>query len=160
MIVASTAPAKLPLFPGSRRAASFSHRHVPSLASGNPRQTPRGLDPRSSHQIARNHPDALYAKRCLPSTDRRTHHRLLRPPYPLPKHNGHFQQRRRPQQPEPGNFRALAYDSGDLEENLTTIASGAKIISKGSYIIIFKSQPNRGWKIVQHVWTGNLPPGT
>ena len=54
----------------------------------------------------------------------------------------------------------LAYDSGDFLETLTTIATGAKIISKGSYIIIYKRQPDRSWQIVQHVWTGTLPPGT
>ena len=54
----------------------------------------------------------------------------------------------------------LAYDSGDFEENLTNIATGAKISSKGSYIIIFKRQPNGSWQIVQHVWTGTPPPGT
>ncbi len=54
----------------------------------------------------------------------------------------------------------LAYDSGDFQETLTTIATGAKITAKGSYIIIFKRQPNRSWEIVQHVWTGTPPPGT
>jgi len=54
----------------------------------------------------------------------------------------------------------LAYDSGDFEETLTTIATGAKISTKGSYIIIFKRQPNGSWQIVQHVWTGTPPPGT
>lgn len=54
----------------------------------------------------------------------------------------------------------LAYDSGDFEETLTTIATGAKITTKGSYIIIFKRQPNGSWQIVQHVWTGTSPPGT
>jgi ketosteroid isomerase-like protein len=54
----------------------------------------------------------------------------------------------------------LAYDSGDFEEILTTIATGAKIATKGSYIIIFKRQPNGNWQIVQHVWTGPPPPGT
>jgi ketosteroid isomerase-like protein len=54
----------------------------------------------------------------------------------------------------------LAYDSGDFEETLTTIATGTKITSKGSYIIIFKRQPDRSWQIVQHVWTGTPPPGT
>jgi ketosteroid isomerase-like protein len=54
----------------------------------------------------------------------------------------------------------LAYDSGDFEESLTNIASGAKITSKGSYIIIYKRQPNGAWQIVQHVWTGTPPPGT
>lgn len=54
----------------------------------------------------------------------------------------------------------LAYDSGDFEESLTNIATGAQITSKGSYIIIYKRQPNGSWQIVQHVWTGVPPPGT
>jgi ketosteroid isomerase-like protein len=54
----------------------------------------------------------------------------------------------------------LAYDSGDFEETLTNNATGAKINSKGSYIIIYKRQPNRSWLIVQQVWTGTPPPGT
>jgi ketosteroid isomerase-like protein len=54
----------------------------------------------------------------------------------------------------------LAYDSGDFQETLTTIATGARLTSKGSYIIIFKRQPNGSWQIIQHVWTGTAPPGT
>jgi ketosteroid isomerase-like protein len=54
----------------------------------------------------------------------------------------------------------LAYDSGDYQETLTTIATGAKIASKGSYIIIYRRQPNRDWLIVQQVWTGTPPAGT
>jgi len=54
----------------------------------------------------------------------------------------------------------LAYDSGDFQETLTTISSGAKISSKGSYVIIYKRQPNGSWQIVQQVWTGTPPPGT
>ena len=54
----------------------------------------------------------------------------------------------------------LAYDSGDFQESLTTIASGAKITSKGSYILIFKRQPNGAWLIVQQVFTGTPPAGT
>jgi ketosteroid isomerase-like protein len=54
----------------------------------------------------------------------------------------------------------LAYDSGDFQETLTTIATGAKITAKGSYIIIFKCQPNGSWQIVQQAWTGTPPPGT
>jgi ketosteroid isomerase-like protein len=54
----------------------------------------------------------------------------------------------------------LAYDSGDFQETLTNIATGAKIASQGSYIIIYKRQPNGAWQIVQHVWTGTPPPGT
>jgi ketosteroid isomerase-like protein len=54
----------------------------------------------------------------------------------------------------------LAYDSGDFQESLTTIATGARISTKGSYIIIYKRQPDSTWQIVQHVWTGTPPPGT
>jgi ketosteroid isomerase-like protein len=54
----------------------------------------------------------------------------------------------------------LAYDSGDFDESLTVTATGAKITSKGSYVIIFKRQPNGIWQIVQHIWTGTPPPGT
>jgi ketosteroid isomerase-like protein len=54
----------------------------------------------------------------------------------------------------------LAYDSGDFEETLTNIASGAKINSKGSYIIIYKRQADGSWLIVQHAWTGTPPAGT
>ena len=54
----------------------------------------------------------------------------------------------------------LAYDSGDFQETLTNIATGAKINSKGSYVIIYKRQANGAWQIVQHVWTGAPPPGT
>jgi len=54
----------------------------------------------------------------------------------------------------------LAYDSGDLSENLTAIATGAKMSSKGSYIIIFKRQKDGNWQIVQQVFTGAPPPGT
>ena len=54
----------------------------------------------------------------------------------------------------------LAYDSGDFQESLTTIATGAKIISKGSYIIIYKRQFDGSWQIVQHAWTGIPPAGT
>jgi ketosteroid isomerase-like protein len=53
----------------------------------------------------------------------------------------------------------LAYDSGDFQETLTNVATGAQINSKGSYVIIYKRQPNGRWQIVQHVWTGTPPPG-
>jgi ketosteroid isomerase-like protein len=54
----------------------------------------------------------------------------------------------------------LAYDSGDFQETLSNIATGAKINSKGSYVIIYKRQANGAWQIVQQVWTGTPPPGT
>jgi ketosteroid isomerase-like protein len=54
----------------------------------------------------------------------------------------------------------LAYDSGEFVETLTNIATGAKISSKGSYLIIYKREAGGGWQIVQHVWTGTPPAGT
>lgn len=54
----------------------------------------------------------------------------------------------------------LAYDSGDFQETLTNIATGAKIESKASYVIICKRQVNGAWQIVPHVWTGTPPPST
>ncbi len=54
----------------------------------------------------------------------------------------------------------LAYDSGEFQETITVIATGTKITSKGSYIIIYRHQPNGSWQIVQHAWTGTAPPGT
>ncbi|MGB9245824.1 MAG: DUF4440 domain-containing protein [Terriglobales bacterium] len=54
----------------------------------------------------------------------------------------------------------LAYDSGEFVEALTNIATGAKISSKGSYIIIYKRQAGGTWQIVQHAWTGTPPAGT
>jgi uncharacterized protein (TIGR02246 family) len=53
----------------------------------------------------------------------------------------------------------LAYDSGDFQETLTTIATGAKINSKGSYLIILKRQRDGNWRIIQHAWMGTPPPG-
>jgi ketosteroid isomerase-like protein len=53
----------------------------------------------------------------------------------------------------------LAYDSGDFQETLTTIATGAKITCKGSYIMIFKRQADGSWQIIQHAWMGTPPPG-
>jgi ketosteroid isomerase-like protein len=54
----------------------------------------------------------------------------------------------------------LAYDSGEFVETLTNISTGAKISSKGSYIIIYRREAGGAWQIVQHVWTGTPPAGT
>jgi ketosteroid isomerase-like protein len=53
----------------------------------------------------------------------------------------------------------LACDSGDFQEILTTIATGAKITSKGSYIMILKRASDGSWKIIQHAWMGTPSPG-
>ncbi len=47
----------------------------------------------------------------------------------------------------------LAYASGDFDEVLTTTATGAKINSRGSYLMVLKRQPDGKWKIAQHMWT-------
>jgi ketosteroid isomerase-like protein len=52
----------------------------------------------------------------------------------------------------------LAYDSGDFQEILTSIATGAKITSRGSYIIIFRRQA-RKLANPSAAWTGFAPPG-
>jgi ketosteroid isomerase-like protein len=47
----------------------------------------------------------------------------------------------------------FAYASGDFDEVLTTIATGAKITSRGSYLMVLERQPGGKWKIAQHMWT-------
>lgn len=51
----------------------------------------------------------------------------------------------------------LAFESGDFRETLTTIATGAKITTTGSYLIIYKRQQDGRWLIIQQVFTGTLP---
>jgi ketosteroid isomerase-like protein len=52
----------------------------------------------------------------------------------------------------------LAYDSGDYQETLVTINTGAKATARGGYLMVFKRQTGGEWKIVQHVWTGTITP--
>lgn len=52
----------------------------------------------------------------------------------------------------------LAYDGGAFQESLTNIATSATMAFKGSYVIIYKRQPNDTWQIVLQVWTGTPPP--
>jgi ketosteroid isomerase-like protein len=54
----------------------------------------------------------------------------------------------------------LAYDSGDFQEVLIAKATGAKINTTGSYVIIFKREPDGTWKIIEQVFTGIPPAGT
>lgn len=51
----------------------------------------------------------------------------------------------------------LAYDSGDYTETMTLIASGKKYPARGSYLMIFKRQPDGKWLILEHAWTGKEP---
>jgi len=50
----------------------------------------------------------------------------------------------------------LAYDSGDYRE--TIITGGVKGEAQGSYLIIAKRQADGKWLIVEHMWTGIIPP--
>ena len=52
----------------------------------------------------------------------------------------------------------LAYDSGDFRETLIKLADGSKTESSGSYVMVFKRQPDGNWLIAQQMWTGPPPP--
>jgi uncharacterized protein (TIGR02246 family) len=52
----------------------------------------------------------------------------------------------------------LAYDCGDYRETIT-FANGKKSENRGSYIIIFRRQPDGRWLIAQHAWT-EAPPAS
>jgi ketosteroid isomerase-like protein len=175
MIVPSTLPAKSPLFPCSRRAAiGFLAFATILAATFSPTAT---AAPQASTivtlarireawvQDLRNKqleailkfyaPDAVFL---LPSGERITGSAALRTLFQNIMATFHSDLALHSQNLETSGD--LAYDSGDFQETLTTIATGAKITSKGSYIIIFKRQSNGSWQIVQHVWTGTPPPGT
>jgi uncharacterized protein (TIGR02246 family) len=51
----------------------------------------------------------------------------------------------------------LAYDSGLFHETLTTVKTGEKQQLKGSYLMVFRREPDGKWRIVQQVWT-EAPP--
>jgi uncharacterized protein (TIGR02246 family) len=51
----------------------------------------------------------------------------------------------------------LAYDSGLFHETLTTLKTGEKQQLKGSYLMVFRHEPDGKWRIVQQVWT-EAPP--
>jgi uncharacterized protein (TIGR02246 family) len=54
----------------------------------------------------------------------------------------------------------LAYDSGDFTETLVATADGAKMDSRGNYLMILKRSQDGSWSIAQQVWTGSQPPAT
>jgi ketosteroid isomerase-like protein len=139
----------------------FPHRHrrPPSLASRNPRQNPRSwvqdLRTKQLEPILKFYvPDAVFLQ---PTGERITGSAALRTLFQTIMATFNSDLTLHSQNLETSGD--LAYDSGDFQETLTTIATGAKITAKGSYIIIFKRQPNGSWQIVQHVWTGTPPPG-
>jgi ketosteroid isomerase-like protein len=173
MNVPSTPPAKSPLFPCSRRAAiaflAFATVLAPTLS---PIATPQAstlvtlakiredwvqdLRTKQLEPILKFYaPDAVFLQ---PTGERITGSAAIRTLFQTIMATFNSDLILHSQNLETSGD--LAYDSGDFQETLTTIATGAKITGKGSYIIIFKRQPNGSWQIVQHVWTGIPPPGT
>ena len=173
MNVPSTAPAKSPLFPCSRRAAiaflAFATILAPTFS---PTATPQAstivtlakireawvqdLRTKQLEPILKFYaPDAVFLQ---PTGERITGSAALRTLFQTIMATFNSDLTLHSQNLETSGD--LAYDSGDFQETLTTIATGAKITAKGSYIIIFKRQPNGSWQIVQHAWTGTPPPGT
>lgn len=55
------------------------------------------------------------------------------------------------------NSGTLAYDSGDYHETLVKLADGGILQTQGSYLMVFKRQPDGNWLIAQQVWTGSEP---
>jgi len=51
----------------------------------------------------------------------------------------------------------LAYDSGDFQETLVTIATRASAKLRGSYLMVLRRDADGHWRIVAHMWT-EAPP--
>jgi uncharacterized protein (TIGR02246 family) len=47
----------------------------------------------------------------------------------------------------------LAYDSGEYNETLTTVATGARSEVRGGYLMVLKRQPDGQWRIQQQMWS-------
>jgi ketosteroid isomerase-like protein len=50
--------------------------------------------------------------------------------------------------------RDLAYDSGTYTETLVTRATGKSMLTKGSYLTVYRRGKDGSWKIVEQAWTG------
>jgi ketosteroid isomerase-like protein len=50
----------------------------------------------------------------------------------------------------------LAYDSGTYTETLVTRTTHKSILSKGSYLTIYRRGKDGNWKIVEQMWAGPL----
>jgi ketosteroid isomerase-like protein len=175
MNVSSTGPAKSPLFPRTGRVAvailAFAAILAPSFstaATAAPQNSTlvtlakireawvQDLHTKQLEPILKFYaPDAAFLQ---PSGERLTGSAALRTLFVTIMSNFNSDLTLQSQNLETSGD--LAYDSGDFQESLTTIATGAKITSKGSYILIFKRQPNGTWLIVQQVFTGTPPAGT
>src|SRR6266849_1415888 len=174
MTVPSTAPAKSPLFPCSRRAAiaflAFAVILPPTFspaATAAPQASTlvalakireawvQDLRTKQLEPILKFYaPDAVFLQ---PTGERLAGSAALRTLFQTIMSTFNSDLIRHSQNLETSGD--LAYDSGDFQEILTTIATGAKITSKGSYIIIFRRQASGSWQIVQQAWTGTAPPG-
>jgi uncharacterized protein (TIGR02246 family) len=54
---------------------------------------------------------------------------------------------------------AMAYDTGEFRETLTSSRDGSVSHGGGNYLMIFKRQPDGNWLIVQQAWiAAALPP--
>jgi ketosteroid isomerase-like protein len=172
MNVASTGPAKSPLFPRTGRVAvaflAFAAILVPTFSTAAPQNATlvtlakireawvQDLHTKQLEPILKCYaPDAAFLQ---PSGARLTGSAALRTLFATIMANFNSDLTLHSQNLETSGD--LAYDSGDFQESLTTIATGAKINSKGGYILIFKRQPNGTWLIVQQVFTGTPPAGT
>ena len=51
----------------------------------------------------------------------------------------------------------LAYDSGDYDETIVHVSDGKKEDLKGSYLMVFKRQPDGKWLILEQMWTDLTP---
>jgi len=47
----------------------------------------------------------------------------------------------------------MAYESGSFHETLTTVKTGAKRLSTGSYLMVYRRDPDGKWQIAQQAWT-------
>ena len=173
MNVPSTPPVKSPLFPSSRRAAIAFLAFATILASAfSPTAAPQAstivalakireawvqdLRSKQLEPILKFYaPDAVFLQ---PTGERITGSAALRTLFQTIMATFNSDLTLHSQNLETSGD--LAYDSGDFQETLTAVATGAKITAKGSYVIIFKREPDGSWRIVQHVWTGTPPPGT
>ncbi|MFZ0503830.1 MAG: hypothetical protein WAM44_08965, partial [Chthoniobacterales bacterium] len=49
----------------------------------------------------------------------------------------------------------LAYDSGTYTETLVTRATGKSMLTKGSYLTVYRRGKDGNWKIVEQAWIGH-----
>ena len=47
----------------------------------------------------------------------------------------------------------MAYESGSFRETITTLKTGEKRLSTGSYLMVYRRDPGGKWRIAQQAWT-------